>query len=256
MIPLRDDVPSRTFPFVNYGLIAINAVLFLGEMGMGRELERFFSRAAVVPLLYSNYSGSPRLFDAGDLIGSVLDTELRTRILLSMFLHGGLMHFLGNMLYLWIFGDNVEDRCGHVKYLIFYLLTGYAASIAHIWSDPASRIPSIGASGAIAGVLGAYMTLYPNARVVTLLPLGFFSQLVQLPALFFLGFWFLQQFVFGIAELGGPRSSGGGVAWWAHIGGFVAGVALIWFFQSGKRRPPRPRDEWWEGRYQRRPRGW
>ena len=253
MIPLRDDVPSRTVPFVNYGLIVLNAIFFLSELGLGEDLGRLFQRATVIPALFS---GGDRFFDAREVAASFVVADLRTRVLLSMFLHGGWLHLIGNMLYLWIFGDNVEDRCGHVKYLVFYLLCGYAATLAHIWADPGSRIPSIGASGAIAGVLGAYMTLYPRARVVTLLPLGFFSQLVQLPAVFFLGFWFVQQFFFGVAEMGGPRSSGGGVAWWAHIGGFVAGLVLVWVFQSAKRKPP-ARDQWWEGQYgSRRPRGW
>jgi rhomboid family protein len=253
LIPLRDDVPSRTFPFVNYGLIAINAVFFMLELGMGADLERFVMRATVIPALFS---GPDRIFEARDVAYSLIDSELRTRVLLSMFLHGGWAHLLGNMLYLWIFGDNVEDRCGHVKYLIFYLLCGYAATLAHIWADPRSRIPSLGASGAIAGVLGAYIVLYPHARVVTLLPLGLFTQLVQLPAVFFLGFWFLQQFLLGVAESGAPRNSGGGVAWWAHIGGFVAGLVLVWFFQRTKRKP-RSRDEWWDGRYSMpRARGW
>ena len=253
MIPLRDDVPSRTFPFVNYGLIAINAAFFMLELGMGADLGRFVQRATVIPALFS---GPDRIFEARDVVHSLVDAELRTRVLLSMFLHGGWTHLLGNMLYLWIFGDAVEDACGHFKYLIFYLLCGYAATVAHIWADPRSRIPSLGASGAIAGVLGAYITLYPHARVVTLLPLGFFTELVQLPAVFFLGFWFLQQFLLGMAEMGAPRSSGGGVAWWAHIGGFVAGLVLVWVFQSKTRRPAK-RDQWWDGSYGgRRPRGW
>jgi len=253
MIPLRDDVPARTTPYVNYALIGLNALFFVYELGLGANLERMFYRAAVIPLAYTGADG---VFQARDLVLSVVDTELRSRILISMFLHGGWAHFLGNMLYLYIFGDNVEDRTGHFRYLFFYLLCGYMASIAHIWSDPTSRVPSIGASGAIAGVLGAYVTLYPQARVVTFLPLGFFSQLIQVPAIFFLGFWFLQNFIFGAASLAGPRGSGGGVAWWAHIGGFVAGAALIWLFQNRKRRPPR-RDAWWEDRYAgRNPRGW
>ena len=153
-----------------------------------------------------------------------------------MFLHGGWAHLLGNMLYLWIFGDNVEDRLGHFRYLVFYLLCGWTASYAHIWSQPASSVPSIGASGAIAGVLGAYITLYPRARVVTLLPLGLFSQLVRLPAAVFLGLWFVQQFLLGAFDLAGPEGKGGGVAWWAHIGGFAAGFVLVRLFRKRGRR--------------------
>jgi membrane associated rhomboid family serine protease len=171
-----------------------------------------------------------------------------------MFLHGGWAHIIGNMLYLWIFGDNVEDRMGHWRYLVFYLVCGWTASYAHIWSDPTSRIPSIGASGAIAGVLGAYITLYPHARVVALIPLGIFMHTVQIPALFFLGFWFLQQFLVGSLALTQETAQTGGVAWWAHIGGFVAGLVLVWVFQSRKRRPAQ-RDAWWEGQRLARRRG-
>ena len=177
-------------------------------------------------------------------------------ILTSMFMHGGWMHIIGNMLYLWIFGDNVEDRMGHFRYLVFYVTCGWVASYAHVWSDPASQVPSIGASGAIAGVLGAYITLYPGARVITLLPLGIFTQLVQVPAVFFLGFWFLQQFVAGALSLAAKTAQTGGVAWWAHIGGFAAGFVLVWLFQKAERRPPQ-RDSWWESHHsRRRMRGW
>jgi membrane associated rhomboid family serine protease len=236
VIPLRDDVPSRTVPFVNYGVIALNAVCFLGEVGLGAELPAFFQRAAVIPALYT---GPDHALRAGEILATSLDPALGGRVLVAMFLHGGWAHLLGNMLYLWIFGDNVEDRMGHLRYLVFYLLCGWTASYAHIWADAASRLPSIGASGAIAGVLGAYLTLYPHARVVTLLPLGLFTQLVQVPALFFLGFWFLQQFLFGALSLSGPTAQAGGVAWWAHIGGFVARLLLVWVFPSSRPRPPR-----------------
>jgi membrane associated rhomboid family serine protease len=161
-----------------------------------------------------------------------------------MFLHGGFLHILGNMLYLWIFGDNVEDRMGHLRYLVFYLLCGWAASYAHVWSDPASRLPSIGASGAIAGVLGAYLVLYPRAKVVTLIPLGFFTEIVRIPAFLVLAFWFLQQFVAGALSLSARTAQSGGVAWWAHIGGFATGLLLVGLFQRRRRRLT---DVWWEG---------
>jgi len=252
MIPLRDDVPSRTFPFVNYAIIALNFLVFFGELGMGADLERFFYKAAVVPVVYA---GRDHVFELRDLAASVLDSELRTRVLLSMFMHGGWMHLLGNMLYLWIFGDNVEDRCGHFRYLVFYLLCGYAATWGHIFSDPTSRVPSLGASGAIAGVLGAYITLYPRARVVALVPIIFYMELMQLPAIFVLGLWALQQFIFGVTSLAGPQG-GGGVAWFAHVGGFIAGLVLVHVFKSRKHQPP-PRDAWWEDHYRgRRVRGW
>jgi membrane associated rhomboid family serine protease len=149
-----------------------------------------------------------------------------------MFLHGGWAHFLGNMLFLWIFGDNVEDRLGHLRYLVFYLLAGYAATFAHAFAASGSAVPAIGASGAISGVLGAYVFLYPRARIVTLVFLGFFIQTVELPALVYLPLWFLMQFLQGLASLGVPEAaSGGGVAWFAHIGGFVAGPLLLWLLK-------------------------
>jgi membrane associated rhomboid family serine protease len=254
VIPLRDDVPSRTVPLVNYALVAINALFFLMELGLGEGLESFVMRAAVVPVLYTHGDGG---LSVGEAVSSLLVPALSLRVLLAMFLHAGWAHFLGNMLYLWIFGDNVEDRMGHGRYLVFYLVCGWAASIAHIWSDPNSRLPSLGASGAIAGVLGAYFTLYPRARVVTLLPLGFYAELIQLPAVFFLGFWFVQQFLAGALSLAvRTAQGGGGVAWWAHIGGFVAGLVLVWVLQRPARRPP-ARDQWWEDNYRgRRVRGW
>jgi len=253
LIPLRDDVPSRTVPFVNYALIAINGLAFFLELSMGPGLERFIRQSAVVP---ARFTGADHSLQIAEVVTTTLDPSLGGTVLLSMFLHGGWAHFLGNMLYLWIFGDNVEDRMGHVKYAVFYLLCGWAASYAHIASSPVSTLPSIGASGAIAGVLGAYVTLYPHARVVTLIPLVFIIEIVQIPAVFFLGFWFVQQFLYGTLSLTQNTAQTGGVAWWAHIGGFAAGFALVWLFQNRKRRPPR-RDTWWEEPYRgRRLRGW
>jgi membrane associated rhomboid family serine protease len=240
LIPLRDDVPSRSFPFVNLALIAANAGLFVMELGLGARLDRFLMQSAVVPALYT---GRDHLLSPLEVVGTTLDGELAMRVLISMFLHGGWLHILGNMLYLYIFGDNVEDRMGHLRYLVFYLLCGWCASYAHIWASPASRVPSIGASGAIAGVLGAYAVLYPGARVVTLVPLGIFVQAFELPALLVLGFWFLQNFLSGALSLS-EQTQAGGVAWWAHIGGFLAGVLLVGLFQQRRRRPQR-RDDWW-----------
>jgi membrane associated rhomboid family serine protease len=224
---------------------------FVLELGMGAGLERFFYQAAVIPSLFTGRDGS---LSVGEAVAGTLNPDLGFRLITSMFLHGGWAHIIGNMLYLWIFGDNVEDRMGHWRYLVFYLVCGWTASYAHIWSDPTSRIPSIGASGAIAGVLGAYITLYPHARVVALIPLGIFMHTVQIPALFFLGFWFLQQFLVGSLALTQETAQTGGVAWWAHIGGFVAGLVLVWVFQSRKRRPAQ-RDAWWEGQRLARRRG-
>jgi membrane associated rhomboid family serine protease len=242
MIPLRDDVPSRTFPFVNIALIAANALMWIVELGTGAMLPRLFKAAAVVPVLFTGDDGRLGLLE---VLTTSLSPDLGLRVLLAMFMHGGWLHFLGNMLYLWIFGDNVEDRMGHARYLAFYLLCGWTASYAHIWADPRSPVPSIGASGAIAGVLGAYFLLYPKARVVTLLPLGLLTQLVEIPAVFFLGFWFLQQFFAGTLSLAVRTAQTGGVAWWAHIGGFAAGLALVYPFARRSRRPGR-RDTWWK----------
>jgi len=251
MIPLRDDVPSRTVPFVNYALIVLNSLCFLAEVAMGDQLESFLRVAAVVP---AQFTGPDHILGLGDVVGTLFSPPHQIRILLAMFLHGGLLHLLGNMLYLWIFGDNVEDRMGHTRYLFFYLLCGWTASYAHIWSNPASRIPSLGASGAIAGVLAAYLTLYPQARVVAVVPLVFFFPLIQLPAVVFLGFWFLQQFLLGTLSLGEGPAAAGSVAFWAHIGGFLTGLALVRLFARHDRRPT-DRDFWWDDHPMRR-RGW
>jgi membrane associated rhomboid family serine protease len=244
MIPLRDDVPSRTIPFVNYALIALNVLAFVLELSLGRGLEGCLRQAAVIPALFTGADGRLALVE---VVTTSLQPDLGLRVLVSMFLHGGFLHILGNMLYLWIFGDNVEDRMGHTRYLVFYLLCGWVAAYAHIWSDAASRVPSIGASGAIAGVLGAYTVLYPRARVETLLPLGFFVQVIRVPAVFFLLFWFLQQFLYGTLTLGARTVQTGGVAWWAHIGGFATGVLLVFLFQQRRRRAA-GRDDWWSSR--------
>jgi rhomboid family protein len=249
MIPLRDDIQTRTVPIVNYALIGANVLAFLLELAMGDRLPEFLSQASVVPVLYT---GRDRSLSIVEALLSTFNPALGFRLLFSMFLHGGFAHIIGNMLYLWIFGDNVEDRLGHFKYLVFYLACGWVASYAHIWASPGSRLPSIGASGAIAGVLGAYITMYPHAHVVTLLPLGFFTQLIKIPAIFFLGFWFLQQFLMGAMSLGVPTAAeSGGVAWWAHIGGFAAGVVLVRLL-GGRRPRPAVRDAWWEDEGDRR----
>ena len=250
MIPLRDDVPSRSYPVVNLALIGLNAVAFLWELGLGSGLEKALHHVAVVPVLFTG--GGP--FGLLHVIGSALDPSLALRVFFSMFLHGGFAHLFGNMLYLWIFGDNVEDRMGHGRYLVFYLLCGWFATYAHILSDPGSRMPSIGASGAIAGVLGAYFVLYPRARVVVAWPppLLFFLPLMQLPALLVLGFWFVQQFLFGLFSLATATAETGGVAFWAHAGGFLVGLAFVKVFARAERRPT-VRDLWFEDpRYRRR----
>jgi membrane associated rhomboid family serine protease len=158
----------------------------------------------------------------------------------SMFLHAGWLHLIGNMWYLWIFGDNVEDRLGHFSYLVFYLLCGIGAGIAHTVLNAATTVPSIGASGAIAGVLGAYVVSYPFARVLTLVPIFIFLQIIEIPALIVLGFWFVMQFLYGTASLAVTGPNSGGVAWWAHVGGFIIGIILVGLFP----RKDRPRYDW------------
>lgn len=233
MIPLRDINPlRRRAPVVTVTLIVLNTLFFFYELALGPRLEEFLFRTAFIPaVFFSDYGGV--------FYGAVAG-------LLSMFLHGGWAHFLGNMLYLWIFGDNVEDHLGHFGFAAFYLVTGYVATLAHAFASPASQLPSIGASGAISGVLGAYLLLHPKARIVTLIFLGFFIQLVEVPALVYLPLWFLMQFFSGVASLATASASNveaGGVAWFAHIGGFAAGAGLLWIL-GGRRqddRPPPPR---------------
>ncbi len=216
MIPLRDSVHAWSFPAVNYALIGLNVGLFLYELGLGPDLGPFLATWGLVPARYFLVAE----VDPGNWVALYLP------FLTSMFLHGGWGHLLGNMVYLWVFGENVEDRLGHGRYLVFYLLTGVAAGLTHVHLIPASTVPTVGASGAISGVLGAYLVLFPRARVLTLVPLVFlFFQIVELPAVLYLGLWFLVQLLGGgVALLAGPDV--GGVAWWAHVGGFVAGAAL------------------------------
>ncbi len=222
MIPLRDVIPSRTTPFVTINLIALNALVFFYQFSLGPGVEEFVFSFGLIPATFS-----------------------WVNVFTSMFLHGDILHFGFNMLFLWIFGDNVEDRMGHGRYLVFYLLCGVAAALAQTVVDPTSQIPMVGASGAIAGVMGAYFVLYPRSRILTLVPIFFFVQLVEIPAIFFLGFWFLMQFLQGMGSFatatGQPT---GGVAFWAHIAGFAAGLAGVGLF----RRPERQRVEWWDSR--------
>ena len=230
MIPLRDDQPSRIKPAVTVTLIAVNALFFFYELSLGVErLQQFLMGSAFVP---ARLFGGPPFGGDGELqLGGAL---------LSMFLHGGWAHILGNMLFLWIFGDNVEDRLGHVRFLVFYLGCGFLATYAQAFAQPALAVPTVGASGAIAGVLGAYLFLHPAARIHTLVFLGFFITTFEVPALVFLPFWFLFQFISGVASLGAATSAeAGGVAWFAHIGGFVAGPLLL-LALGGRRRPPPP----------------
>jgi membrane associated rhomboid family serine protease len=202
VIPLRDTNPSRTTPVVNWALILVNVAVFLHETTLGGRLEAFIYTWGLVP----------RDFEA-------------SRLFTSQFLHASWMHLLGNMLFLHIFGDNVEDRLGHARYLGFYLVCGAAAGATQAVTHPAATVPMVGASGAIAGVSGAYFLFFPRARILTLVPVVFFIQLVEVPAVLFLLVWFLWQFLSGMATFGGDPQAGG-VAFWAHVGGFVAGAIL------------------------------
>jgi membrane associated rhomboid family serine protease len=221
VIPLRDVIPSRTTPVVTIALIVVNALVFVYQFTRGDAGNDFILYFGLIPAAFSWVA-----------------------LITSMFLHGGLLHFGANMLYLWIFGDNVEDRMGHGRFLTFYILCGIAAALAQTAMNPDSIIPMVGASGAIAGVMGAYLVLYPRSRIVTLVPIFLFIQLIEIPAVFFLGIWFLLQFVSGIGSVASAAGGEpvGGVAFWAHIAGFVAGVSGVMVF----RRPERQRVEWWD----------
>ncbi len=216
MIPIRDKNPTHRIPIVNITLIVLNVFAFIYQLSLGGQLGSFFLQFGVVP---SNVIASLNTYDFLD--GALIP------LMSSMFLHGGFLHIGGNMLYLWVFGDNVEDKLGHTRYLFFYLLCGLTASVIHIAVDPTSTIPTIGASGAISGVLAAYLLMFPGARIITVIPIFVFLHFAELPALLVLGFWFVMQFFNGILSLGYHTAGMGGVAWWAHIGGFLAGLVLI-----------------------------
>lgn len=215
MIPIKDDNPTYTTPIVVYVLIAINVVVFFYEMSLGSGLDGLFQLYAVIPQQLS-----------ASLAGTASNQpvpELAT-LITSQFLHGSLIHIGGNMLFLWVFGDNIEHDLGHFKFLLFYLICGVLAGLTHWFFGMQSNAPTIGASGAIAGVMGAYIIKYPKAKILTLVPIVFFITTVRIPAVFFLGFWFVQQAISSVASLGMPEASG--VAYWAHAGGFIFGAVL------------------------------
>lgn len=221
MVPLRDDNPTAVTPYVTYGLIAANVLVFLFELSLlPQQLDAFFHLAAVVPReLSASFAG----------ISVNQPVPEWATLISSQFLHGGFLHLAGNMWFLWIFGNNVEDRLGHWRYLFFYLACGVLATLAQWFFSQTSGIPSLGASGAIAGVLGAYVLRFPQIEVLTLIPLGIFFTTVRVPAVFFLGFWFIQQALYGITSLEARTNIGmesGGIAYWAHAGGFVVGAIL------------------------------
>lgn len=241
MFPLWDDIPAQRAPLLNYAIIAVCVLAFLIQVGQDDETTvRAFG---MIPLRLTHpEQQTARLIghdEAGRLVQQDVDLSSPiapwTTLLTSMFLHAGWMHLIGNMWFLFIFGDNVEDRFGHVRYLLVYLLSGIAAGLVHVVSAPNSVVPTIGASGAIAGVMGSYLLLYPRARVMALIPLGLFTRVMPVPAVFFLGFWFLIQLVFGLFEHPGM----GGVAWWAHVGGFATGTGITLLARrAGWLQPP------------------
>jgi membrane associated rhomboid family serine protease len=221
MIPIRDTAPRHRFPAVNIALIVLNILIFFYQQMLPPEqLYSFIFTYGTVP---ANLTGSLLgILKPGFSSGALLAASIP--LITANFLHGGWLHLLGNMLYLWIFGDNIEGRLGHLKYLLLYLFMGAASQLFHIFSSPFSTTPLVGASGAIAGVLGAYFILFPHARILTLVPLGFFITFVHLPAVIFLGFWFILQ-LFN-ASLQGVAMGAQAVAWWAHIGGFLVGAGI------------------------------
>lgn len=221
MVPLRDENPIKITPYMTYGLIALNVLAFFYESTLDPEaLTQFFYHWAIVPKqLTLSFQGG---------LSAAAWPEWST-LITSQFLHAGLLHLGGNMLYLWIFGNNLEEQMGRLRFLLFYLACGVLAGLAQWFFAMESQVPSLGASGAIAGVMGAYIFRYPQVRIVTFIPLGFFFTTVRLPAILFLGFWFVQQALYGFASLGAPANVGmesGGVAYWAHAGGFVVGALL------------------------------
>ncbi len=227
MIPVSDELPSRRVPLVTWGLIVVNSFIFLWELMLGPEVDQFFMRWGAVPAFITNPSRYP---------------WAPLTLLTSMFLHAGWTHLIGNMLYLWIFGDNVEDALGYIGYLIFYLAAGVAAGLAQVMVNPFAIIPGVGASGAIAGVLAVYLVLYPGAPVRVLVPGLFMMHMARIPALIVLGFWFVIQLFNGFLTLGAATMATGGVAWFAHIGGFVAGLVVGMLARAA--RPRRYRRYW------------
>ena len=216
MIPIRDAIRSKNFPAVNILIIGLNIIAFLWELAQGSDLKEVFYLYGIVPLRYSNPELAAHFTDFGQYLP----------FLTSMFLHGGFLHIIMNMWFLYIFGDNIEDRLGHIRYLIFYLFCGVAAGLVHLYTNWNSNVPTIGASGAISGVMGAYLLLYPRSKILTLVFIFFFIQFIEIPAFIFLGIWFVLQ----LLSAGVSPGNVGGVAFWAHIGGFVAGLVFIKLF--------------------------
>ncbi len=225
MIPIRDRNPSGTFPLVTVSIIFINVVVFIIQLSAGPRLDALLFQFGVVPI---------KVIYSSEIPGSTF-ANTYFPFLSYMFLHGGFVHLIGNMWYLWIFGDNIEETLGRFRFILFYLLCGIGSAMVHIYLNSQSGIPCVGASGAIAGVLGAYMVTFPRARVLVIIPLFIIWEIIELPAVFVLGFWFLIQFFSGAAAISKVQG-GGGVAWWAHIGGFILGIILIKIFPKSRYR--------------------
>ena len=238
MIPIKDDNPTHTVPFVTILLILANVAVFVYQVSLGREAQAFIYRLGAVPWEITHFREYPG-FPAAYLSHYPGIVTMFT----SMFIHGGILHLAGNMLYLWIFGDNIEALMGHFRFFVFYILCGSIAVVSHILTDHNSVVPMVGASGAISGVLGAYFIRFPRARVHVLIVFIFFIRIIRVSALFVLGFWFVIQVLNGFGSLG--FQGGGGVAWFAHIGGFVAGVVLVLFLEKKERVQIYRRAGWW-----------
>ncbi len=227
MIPVGDSTRRGVTPYVNVGLIVASVLVFLYELFLSADINRFFFDWGAIPVQLVDWLESPS------------GVEEPATVVTAMFIHGGWLHLIGNMLFLWVFGDNVEDAMGHGRYLLFYLLAGVGAVALQVFVDPDSGIPMVGASGAIAGVLGAYLVLCPRARVSVVIPWLWFLGVFPVPAAFLIVFWFLLQLLNGVAALGATTSVTQGIAFWAHVGGFIVGLLLVWVFR--RRRPgPRP----------------
>ncbi len=233
MIPIRDTIPRQHFPFAVWALVAVNVYVFIRELALPPDsTEQFIYLFGLVPARFTQPGWAAR----------VGFPHTYWPFFSTMFLHGGWLHIIGNMWVLWIFGDNVEDRMGPVRFLIFYLLCGLAAGVVHVLTNPGSRVPAVGASGAIAGVMAAYFVLFPRARIVAMFPILFYPVFFQVPAFLYLGFWFLTQFFSGTLAIATHREVSG-IAWWAHIGGFGAGIlTFALFLRPRETRPAVPGD--------------
>ncbi|HSS45368.1 MAG TPA: rhomboid family intramembrane serine protease, partial [Thermoanaerobaculia bacterium] len=222
MFPIRDTIPSRHAPFATWGLIAANIFFFLRELALPPQAaEKLMYLYGLVPARFLHPEWAATLG---------LPVHTYWPFLTTMFLHGGWIHIIGNMWFLWIFGDNVEDRMGPMRFLGYYLLCGVAAGFVHVITNPVSKVPAVGASGAIAGVMAAYLVLFPRARILAMFPIFFWPIFFEVPAYIYLGFWFLMQFFSGTLAITNRLVVGGGIAWWAHVGGFVTGLATFWMF--------------------------